>query len=244
MPYIVVRRSDIPAGAVQITDLYFNKSQARVHNGPVAQGPIYLRPIDINASGRLSPRLVTNGGDITISNQTTGLVAYVLTQVDNDTEALTLAQAIAVAEYIVNKAYNADDLDNLEADLQNDIDANYNYGDEIENLLKILSGEKFVVNANTPIQDGGVHTPLLISTSNFPIPGDRRLVTGDTAWEESLATGQLYKYTNTITSYLSDLSVNLGEVNLNGVVPAANGNGNPYAVVYLNNGTVITSADL
>ncbi len=24
MPYIVVRRSDIPAGAVQITDLYFN----------------------------------------------------------------------------------------------------------------------------------------------------------------------------------------------------------------------------
>lgn len=244
MPYIVVRRSDIPAGAVQITDLFFNKSQARSHNEPKPQGPIYLRPIDINASGRLSPRLSTNGGDITISHQTTGLVAYVLTQVDNNTAALTLAEAIEVAEYIVNKAYAAGDLDNLEADIQADIDADYNYGDEIENLLKILSGEKFVVNANTPIQVGGVHTPLLISTSNYPIPNDRKLVTNDTYWKTSLATGQLYKYTNTINSYFSDLSINLGEVNLNGVVPAANGNGNPYAVVYLNDGTVITSADV
>lgn len=244
MPYIVVRRSDIPAGAVQITDLYFNKSQARVHNGPVPQGPIYLRPIDVNDSGRLSPRLRTNGDDITITHQTTGLVAYVLTQVDNDGAALTLAQAIEVANFIVAKAYAAEDLDNLEADIQAEFGDEYNYSDEIENLLKILSGEKFVVSANTPIQEGGVHTPLLISSSNFPVPGDRRLVTGDTAWEESLASGQLFKFTNTITSYFSDLSVNLGEVNINGVVPAANGNENPYAVVYLNDGTVITSDDI
>jgi hypothetical protein len=66
-----------------------------------------LRPIDINESGRLSPRLKTNGGDITITNQTTGLVAYVLTQVDNNTEALTLAQAIDVANFIIAKAYAA-----------------------------------------------------------------------------------------------------------------------------------------
>jgi len=244
MPYIVVRRSDIPAGAVQITDLYFNKSQARVHNGPVPQGPIYLRPIEINGTGRLAPKLQTVGGDITITNQTTGLVAYVLTQVDNNLEALTLAQALDVANFIVAKAYAADDLNNLQANLQAEFGVNYHYSDDIENLLKILSGEKFVVSANTPIQDGGAHTPLLISNSNFPVPGDRRLVTGDTAWEESLASGQLYKFTNTITSYFSDLSINLGEVNLNGVVPAANGNENPYAVVYLNDGTVITSADI
>lgn len=244
MPYIVVRRSDIPAGAVQITDLFFNKSQARSHSEPKPQGPIYLRPIEINGSGRFSPQLFTNGGDITITNPTSGLVAYVLTQVDNDTEALTLAQAIEVANYIIDKAYAAEDLDNLEADIQADIDANYNYGDEIENLLKILSGEKFVVSANTPIQDAGAHTPLLISDSNFPIPNDRKLVTNDTYWKTSLATGQLYKYTNTINSYFSDMSINLGEVNPNGIVPAANGNGNPYAVVYLNDGTVITSADV
>lgn len=244
MPYIVVRRNDIPAGAVQITDLFFNKSQARSHSEPKPQGPLYLRPIDINESGRLSPRLKTNGGDITITNQTTGLVAYVLTQVDNNTEALTLAQAIDVANFIIAKAYAAEDLDNLEADIQAEFGADYHYSDEIENLLKILSGEKFVVSANTPIQDGGAHTPLLISESNFPVPGDRRLVTGDTSWKTSLASGQLYKFTNTINSYFSDLSINLGEVNLNGVVPEANGNGNPYAVVYLNDGTVITSADL
>ena len=244
MPYIVVRRSDLPAGAVQITDLFFNKSQARSHSEPKPQGPIYLRPIDINDTGRLSPRLSTNGGDITISHQTTGLVAYVLTQIANDGAALTRQLAIEAAEYIVNKAYNADDLDNLEADLQNDINADYTYSDEIENLLRILSGEKFVVNAGTPIQVAGNHTPLLITNSNFPVPGDRKLVTNDTYWKTSLATGQLYKYTNTINSYFSDMSINLGEVNLNGIVPAANGNGNPYAVVYLNDGTVITSADI
>jgi hypothetical protein len=244
MPYIVVRRSDIPAGAVQITDLYFNKSNARVHNGPVPQGPIYLKPIEINGNGRLCPRLKTTGGDIIITNKTSGLVAYVLTQIANNGAALTYAEALDAADYIVAKAYAAQDFDNLENDLQNDINGDYTYSDEIENLIKILSGEKFVVNAGTPIQDAGNHTPLLITTSNFPIPGDRRLVTGDTAWVESLATGQLYKYTNTINSYLSDLSVNLGEVNLSGVTPVANGNGNPYAVVYLNNGTVITSADL
>lgn len=242
MPYIIVRRSNIPAGAVQITDLFFNKSQARSHSEPKPQGPIYLRPIEINSSGRLSPRLKINGGDITITKATSGLVAYVLTQIANDGEALTLPQAIEASEYIVNKAYNAEDLDNLEADLQNDINGDYTYSDEIENLLRILSGEKFVVNAFTPIQDGGNHTPLLITTSNFPVPGDRKLVTNDSYWQSSLSSGQLYKFTNTITSYKSDLSVNLGEVNLNGVVPTANGN--PYAVVYLNDGTVITSADL
>ncbi len=244
MPYIVVRRDDIQAGSVQITDLYFNKSKARSHNEPYPQGPIYLRPIDVNSTGRLAPKLKTVGGDILISLQTTGLTAYVLTQVDNDSASLTLPQAVEVAEYIVNKAYAAEDLDNLEADLQADIEPNYNYGDDIENLIKILSGEKFVVSANTTIEDGGVHVPLLIGSSNFPIPGDRRLVTGDTAWISSLASGQLYQYTNVVNSYGADRTPSLQEVNPNGVVHLPNGNGNPLCVIYLNDGTVFTSADI
>ncbi|NDB60839.1 hypothetical protein EB001_20705 [bacterium] len=244
MPYIVVRRGDIPSGSVQITDLYFNKSQARVHNGPVPQGPIYLRPIEINKSGKLSPLLTTIGGDIKITNQPTGLTAYILTQVDNDGASLTLSEAVEVALYIVDKAYAAEDLDTLEADLQADINGDYHYSDDIENLLKILSGEKFVVSPNTTIETGGNHVPLLIGSSNFPVPGDRRLVTGDTAWVESLASGQLYQYTNVVNYYGARRTPPLQEVNINGITHAPNGNGNPLCAIYLNDGTVFTSADI
>lgn len=77
MPYIVMKRSDIPDGLLQITDLRPNTSQRdQIYDPPGQSG--YRRSIQNDR-----PALDSNGGVITIRREAAGLAAWFLTNVND-----------------------------------------------------------------------------------------------------------------------------------------------------------------
>lgn len=79
MPHIIVKRTDIPEGVLQVLDLKPNTSQRSLIYDPPPQSK-YLSGVPRNAV-----TLNTNAGVVTVSPEVRGVEAWMITNVDNAT---------------------------------------------------------------------------------------------------------------------------------------------------------------
>jgi hypothetical protein len=225
MPYVLPRRTDLQDGAIQIKDLFFNKSQYKASIEPYPQGPLYVRASDLNITGHTAPVIVSNGDERSFLRATHGLLAYVLVYVDNDGIALTKSQAIEVVQAIQQELKDGNALDDIEAIVES-VDANYNFNGNVEDVLRILAGDKFEFNAGVKFQDNAGDYVVPMGVGSFSTPNDRKLINGDTTWETSLSSGELYQYSTNVKTYAGkkQLDSALNEI--------------PLIIVYKNDGTL------
>lgn len=92
MPYIIMKRDDIPAGVLQVLDLVPNTSQHNQIYEAVPQTK-YVRAVQNEAA-----TLLTNGGVITFAAETRGLIAWLLTNVDDGTGVAATGTITTVAK--------------------------------------------------------------------------------------------------------------------------------------------------
>jgi hypothetical protein len=225
MPYVLPRRTDLQDGAIQIKDLFFNKSQYKPASEPYPQGPLYVRASDLNMKGHTAPIIVSNGDERSFLRDTHGLLAYVLVYVDNDATALTKAQAIAVVEAIQQEVIDGNALDDIEAIVEN-INGDYTFNGSTEDVLRILAGDKFEFNAGVKFQDDNGDYVVPMGVGSFSTPNDRKLINGDTTWETSLSEGELYQYSTNVKTYAGKTQLDSADNEI------------PLIIVYQNDGTL------
>ena len=225
MPYVLPRRTDLQDGAIQIKDLFFNKSQYKPASEPYPQGPLYVRASDLNMKGHTAPIIVSNGDERSFLRATHGLLAYVLVYVDNDNSALTKAQAIEVVETIQQRVVDGLALSNLQAVVVA-INADYDFNGNVEDVLRILAGDKFEFNAGVTFQDGAGAYVVPVGVGSFSTPNDRKLINGDTTWETSLSEGELYQYSTNVKTYAGTTQLDSADNEI------------PLIIVYQNDGTL------
>lgn len=211
MPFILARRSEIQNGSIQITDLFPNASQRNLVNDPAGQGPFYVRVANIGATGKTRPFIKTNADNSTeFLARCNGLVAYLIANVEvdpggnaGDGPALTVPQAEQAATNIlarvrdgqtvtlanVNTILSAADVANGATDLDGAA-GNSNSTGSIAEVLAILAGEDYIINAGVPIQDlNGVFAPVIgAGTLGSTM---RTLVPNDSSWKISFSEGVL-----------------------------------------------------
>ncbi len=108
MPYIIMKRSDIPAGLLQITDLQPNTSLRNPITDPAGQSG-YRRAVQNE-----TPVLNNNGGVITFRNACAGLAAWFLTNIaDGDEVAATgTITTVPAADLLDNETFSITDAPN------------------------------------------------------------------------------------------------------------------------------------
>jgi len=208
MPYIVVRDASAQNGSIQIHDLAFNKSQANPVLDPVPQSPVHVRtPVWGIEFGKL-PVLNTVGANVTTQGSATGVLAYILRRVeDGNGDALTVPNAVAIVNGIktIVEGGGVLNLAALDALVPADFDgAGSNSTGDVEELIRIISGESYTVPSTTQIQDNGGLIAVL--ADDFFGSDVKRLVTNDLSWRTSFESGALRALTanNTVTLYEPD----------------------------------------
>jgi len=209
MPFILARRSQIQNGSIQITDLFPNATQANLVNDPRPQGPFYVRVANIGSTGRTRPFIKTNAdGSLEFLTQCNGLVAYLIANVEvdpggngGDGPALTVPEAEEVAGLILARvqAGGTVTLLNVNADLTavaggaTDLDgqlAGSNSTGSLVEVLAILAGEDYIVNAGVAIQTAGGVKAAVIAPGTLGTTM-RTLVPQDSSWKISFSEGVL-----------------------------------------------------
>jgi len=211
MPYIVSRVAGAQNGSVQIHDLFINKSQANLTNDPAPQSPVHVRvPVWGDAVGQV-PTLGVAGANVRFIGTATGVLAYLLRRVeDGNGDALTVTDALPIVSAIRTQieAGGVVNLGFLNGIVPADFDgqASNSTGD-VEELIRIISGESYTVAAGTAIQDAGGLIAVL--ADDFFGRDVKRLVENDLNWRTSLRQGALGAFVNnqTITLYESDGSL-------------------------------------
>jgi hypothetical protein len=158
MPYIIMRRTDIPNGVLQVDDLKPNDSQRNYTLDPPGQSG-YVRQIPT------SDTVITTGaGPIVTVRDACGLAAYLIDNVeDAGGTALTAAVANASAALIIARAVAALPLALADvnaamvasgATAGTDLEGGTSTGSLAE-VLEILSGAKYQLPAGSEVEDGG-----------------------------------------------------------------------------------------
>lgn len=166
MPFIIMRRTDIPNGVLQIDDLKPNDSQRNYTLDPPGQSG-YVR--NIPTSQAVS---TTGVGTVATVRDFTGLAAYLIDNVEDAVsgDAITAAQANAAAALIIARpqAGGSVTLVNINADL---ISAGAGVGTSListgadtslgllVDVLNILSGASYLVPGGVTVTvAGNFHT--------------------------------------------------------------------------------------
>ena len=161
MPFILMRRTDIPNGVLQVDDLKPNDSQRNYTLEPPGQSG-YVRNIP-----EVEDVVTTGAGPILILRDVCGLAAYLIDNVeDSSGTALTAAVANAAADSIVSKAQSgmALDLAAVDDSLVNNGVADATAGTSLvggnstgvlTEVLEILSGAKYQLVAGAEVEDAG-----------------------------------------------------------------------------------------
>jgi len=196
MPYIIMRRTDIPNGVLQVDDLKPNDSQRNYTLDPPGQSG-YVRQIPA------SETVVTTGaGPILTVRDACGLAAYLIDNVeDSSGTALTAAVANAAGAALIAAAQSGSALDlaTVNAIL---VTAGATAGTDLEGgtstgllteVLGILSGAKYQLPAGSEVEDGGnVFNPTRLGFF-ATTPGVKSiLATG--AFNVSNGAGDLFNY--------------------------------------------------
>lgn len=212
MPFLCLARADIPAGTLQVTDLWPNKSQYNVPYGPAPQGPRYLRQPQTATVVLAS----TTTDEYHFARAASGLAAYLIANVASGAAsiALTPTQADTVAAHIITRlrAGNSVTEANVNTLLAADVHSGTTLagGDStgtITDILRILAGATYTVPSGTQIQTdtGPAFTPQADPTTwnanNFDFTTYKDVLTMDSSFYISLAEGQISKYTLPTFSY-------------------------------------------
>jgi hypothetical protein len=215
MPFSLARRSQIQNGSVQITDLFPNATQSNLVNDPRPQGPFYVRVPNIGNTGSNRPFIRTNSnGSLEFLRRCNGLVAYLLANIEANPAAnvngagtgpaLTVPQAEQAADNIlarvqagqtvttadVNAILSAADVVNAPTDLNGASVANSNSTGNIAEVLAILAGEDYIVNAGVAIQDLNGVKAIGVGFGTLGTTM-RTLVPQDSSWKISFSEGVL-----------------------------------------------------
>lgn len=196
--YLVARRAEVQNGSVMVTDLFPNESQRNTALDPVGAGPIYVRQINLGTSGSKRAVLRNVGGVITFDRASEGLVAFLLRNVESGAggDALTLSEAITGAEAIISsvRAGAVLDLAAVNAILAlpavGGLATDINLHSSVEDLMRVLAGETYLVPVGSQIEAGGAFTPDLNADSYFQ-NDVRHPVDGDSSWVVSAEEGAL-----------------------------------------------------
>lgn len=158
MPYIIMRRTDIPNGVLQVDDLKPNDSQRNYTLDPPGQSG-YVR--DIPPSETV---ITTGAGPILTVRDACGLAAYLIDNVeDSSGTALTAAVANAAAATIIARAVGGFPLTLADVDAAlvaagatagTGLEAGASTG-MLSELLSILSGAVYDLPAGSEVEDGG-----------------------------------------------------------------------------------------
>ena len=224
-PVICIRDASIKNGQLLVKDMWPNRSQANPVVDPAPQGPRYLRVVE-------TPTLPVLDGTV-IAKTVSGLAAYCLVTLDLQagTANISPAQAVAIAEDLITKMRNGDDLttNDINGVIQAADGANMNATGiglggstaTVNNILQILSGATFTVPAGYDLETDPGNVPQFLSEADqassfsaFHNP----IVFEDSSFWISLAQGDLLglKSTRTVDNVVLD----------------------PYVVVYNGTGTV------
>lgn len=213
MPFICLRRTDIPDGTLQITDLWPNKSQYNPTLDPPPSGPRYVNaPVTNNV-------VLTTAGDVkTFTAAKAGLAAYLLANVQQDGAggiAMTPTQGNTAAASIIAAMQAGSNL-NLAA-INALLVAACGAGTEltsaggslstgtVADVLRILSGTPYTVPAGTQIQAAGPifspqSGPAAWNAGNFDEDFHDILPT-DSSFYQSLSWGKIAGFKSSDFSY-------------------------------------------
>ena len=196
--YIVARRAEIQNGSVMVTDLFPNDSQRNTSIDPPSAGPIYVRQVDLGVQGSHREVLKTTAGVVSFINEAKGLVPFLLKNVASGAngDALTIGEATIGAKDIIDLVRTgvAVDLASVNAILAGgavggagtDLSAN----SSIEELVRVLAGETYLVPAGSQIEAAGAFTADLNASSYFQ-NDVLHPVDGDSSWMVSFEEGCL-----------------------------------------------------
>ena len=201
MPFIVMRRQDIPNGVLQVLDLVPNTSLRNSIYDPIGQTK-YINRFTTDTLAALSAN--------TTVAEYSGLAAYLIDHVEDNVAnvAITVAVANAAANAIValvnagsavtvaavNTALTANGVANAGAGTQ--LNANNSNG-AIADVLQILAGGQYVLPSGSLV--GGVTPPAALGSFTTGV----YLPTYDTgAFQISLGSGQLAAFTDSSFEYL------------------------------------------
>lgn len=205
MPFICERRTDIPNGVLQVSDLWPNKSKTWGGGNPVAQGPRYLRK-------PVNETVVTtaNAGQRTITNTVSGLAAYLIANIENQgvgTPAITATQANTIAAALLTRMRTGAAM--AEANMNTVIAATValsgigigNSTASVPEILSILSGQDYTLPAGYEVQDAGAaFVPMVDNDAYFDFDTMSYLLGTDSLLISADA-GSLSKLSNPSFSY-------------------------------------------
>jgi hypothetical protein len=217
MPYIAMRRTDIPNGVLQVLDLVPNTSLRNQIYDPIGQTK-YINRFTTDTLAALS-------ANATVAEYS-GLAAYLIDHVEDNVAnvAITVAVANAAANAItallnagsavtvaaVNTALTANGVANAGGGTS--LVANNSNG-SITDILQILAGGQYVLPAASIV--GGVTPPAALGSfvSGVYLP------TYDTgAFQISLGSGQLSVFTSAAFDYLGTTGAALAVYNDDGTL--------------------------
>jgi hypothetical protein len=210
MPYIIMRRTDIPNGVLQVDDLKPNDSQRNYVLDPPGQSG-YVRNIPTNQT------VATSGADpvLTIRDYS-GLAAYLIDNVEDAVsgDAITAAQANAAAILIIARprAGGSVTLVNVDADL---ITAGAGVGTSListgagtslgllADVLRLLSGASYLLPGGSAVTVGGnFHTARAGAFEDWPTV---KTIVQTGAFNISNGAGDLFGYKQATFEYQGTL---------------------------------------
>lgn len=198
-PAICFRDDTVENGSFQIKDMWPNRSQANPVVDPAPQGPRYIRQPENELVG------ATNG---VVDVVAVGLSAYLLANTDNGAgAALTPAQAFVASNTLLARMRAGQSM--LLADINTAVDdASGNGGAEavdanngltgsgsVEDVLAILAGARFSLDAGYEFENGGVFVPA-VNSDLFDSGKYQRIDEDDSSFWISVEQGDLFKAKN------------------------------------------------
>jgi len=195
MPFVLMARTDIPDGVLQLTELKPNDSQRNYIYETEGQTQ-YVKNIPA------SDTVVTAGaGPITTVGTYEGLAAYLIDHVEDQAvglPALTAAMANAAAAVIIAAAQAGFDLDSAAltvylvaagATAATGVDANGSTG-SVEDVLGILAGRNYLLPGGSQVEDGvNAFDPAV--AGSFTNDGEYKKLYDTSAFKISNGSGQL-----------------------------------------------------
>jgi len=212
MPFVIMARTDIPDGVLQLTELKPNDSQRNYIYETEGQTQ-YVKNIPTQ-----STIAVTGAGPITTNADYVGLAAYLVDHVENQTagESLTPAIANAAGAAIVAAAQAGTVLDSAAivailvgagAGAGTGVDTFASTG-SVEEVLGILAGRVYLLPGGSTVEDGGNLFVAAVAGS-FTNDGEYKQIFDTSAFKISNGAGQIANFKAATFNYADALGAAL-----------------------------------
>ena len=202
MPHIILKRSDIPAGTLQVLDLDPNESQRNLIYDPPGQSK-YVDPVV-----RALPVVGAVGPDLAVTQTVSGLEAWLMANVPDGAASMSPADAVTNADAI-QALYAFGDLGTAAGALTLAavngalVTATPLSAGQLPALLDVLSGQTFTIPAGTLVESpaGTFSVSPAIGAAGGPFYGSIRRTYDTSSLTLSVNTGMLAGFLDTGFEY-------------------------------------------